>query len=587
MIKTNRVLLVDDNEAIHEDIISILSSNREDTNPELKSLEDKLFGPGNDNADNFTVDVDYEIGHAYQGQEAIEMADEAKAEGRPYSLIFMDVRMPPGIDGVKATKIIRERHPYTEIVICTAYSDYSWNEIIKNLGSSDKLLFMKKPFDATALKQAALTLTTKWQLQQEAIAYTQNLEKKVKDRTNELEELVKEYKKLKEKAENATAIKSSFLANMSHEIRTPMNGVMGMNDLLLETGLTGEQRELSELVRSSAKNLLKIINDILDFSKMEAGKMEIENVPFQVQKIVKDVVQIISFSSNKKELGINYTISPDVPERLTGDPTRVRQILMNFGSNAVKFAKRGQVHFKVELLKSEGSKNTVKFSVVDTGPGIPEEKLPGIFDAFTQGDTSTTRRHGGTGLGLAICRQIVELMNGEVGVESKLGEGSEFWFTITLNVPGQNQEPHDVPGKKPAQMEMGSADNNKVLVVEDNAINQLVAKKILEKEGFDVDISENGVEALEAVQNNDYAFILMDVQMPEMDGYEATKKIREMEKNTGRHLPIIALTASAMDTDRELCIQAGMDEYVAKPVNRVSLLKALKLAVPELNKHLS
>ena len=581
----NRILLVDDNEAIHEDIISILSSCRKDTNPELQSLEDKLFGPGNDNADSFTVDVDYEICHAYQGQQAIEMADEAKAEGRPYSLIFMDVRMPPGMDGVKATKIIREKHPYTEIVICTAYSDYSWNEIVKNLGSSDKLLFMKKPFDATALKQTALTLTTKWQLQQEAISYTQNLEKKVKERTNELEELVKEYKKMKEKAENASAVKSSFLANMSHEIRTPMNGVMGMNDLLLETELTNEQRELSELVKSSAKNLLKIINDILDFSKMEAGKMEIENVPFQVQKIVKDVVQIIDFSTNKKGIEIKYTIDPEIPERLLGDPTRLRQILLNYGSNAVKFTKKGSVHFKAELLSSVDDRRTVKFSVADTGFGIPKEKQSGIFDAFIQGDSSTTRRYGGTGLGLAICRQIAELMDGNVGVKSKLGEGSVFWFTVSLNVPEQDQKLQELPKDSIAAFKEFSAINNKALVVEDNLINQLVAKKILEKEGFEVDISENGVEAVEAVQENNYAFVLMDIQMPEMDGYEATKKIREMEKLTGHHLPIIALTASAMDVDRELCIQSGMDEYVAKPVSRVTLLKALNSAIPELNNH--
>lgn len=428
----NRILIVDDNEAIHEDIVSILSSHQSKAGKELQDLEAQLFGSTKSDGADILADIHYEIDHAFQGEEAVEKVDQADANKNPYSLIFMDVRMPPGMDGIQTIKKIRETQPYSEIVICTAYSDYSWDKIISNLGRSDKLLFMKKPFDATALKQTALTLTTKWKLQLDAVSYTQKLEREVKNRTSELEDLVKKYKALKEKAEDASAIKSSFLANMSHEIRTPMNGVMGMNDLLLETDLTQEQYELSQLVKSSAEALLKVINDILDFSKIEAGRLDIENLPFHLPALLKEVSQIITFSANNNDLAIKWSMDRNIPEHLIGDPTRLRQILINYGGNAVKFTKQGRVEFNARLLNMDDDVCIVKFQVSDTGSGIAKEKQQNIFEAFTQGDSSTTRRYGGTGLGLAICRQLANLMNGEVGVDSEPGRGSTFWFSVPL-----------------------------------------------------------------------------------------------------------------------------------------------------------
>lgn len=570
------ILLVDDNESIHEDIESILSKNKNEPSQDLQQIEDSLFGSTSTDVADVISEIDYQIDHAYQGEEAIKMVDEAQKNDNPYSLVFMDVRMPPGMDGIQTIQKIWDKHPYTEMVICTAYSDYSWDEIVNNLGSTDRLLFMKKPFDSTALKQTALTLTTKWHLRQESFQYTEKLENEVEERTKELRKLVKEFKMMKEKAEKATAAKSSFLANMSHEIRTPMNGVMGMNNMLLETDLTKEQRELSTLVKKSADSLLEVINDILDISKMEAGKMNLEKVPLTVEEVVKEAVQILSFYSKAKGLDINYQVEDQIPEKLLGDPTRLRQILLNYGSNAIKFTEEGSVTIKAGLVETNDDIYTVKFTVIDTGTGISEEKQASIFDSFTQADSSTTRKFGGTGLGLAICRQLTELMEGDIGVNSTPGKGSTFWFTAPLEKHTADSNNQNRAKENGSKSEHDFSENTRILVAEDNKINQVVALKILEKEGFEVEIVENGVEAVKAVEKNNYSFVLMDIQMPEMDGYKATSLIREMETVTGKHTPIIALTASAMEEDRKLCFEAGADDFISKPIDKKNLLRAMR-----------
>lgn len=569
------ILLVDDNESIHEDIKSILSNSISKQDEELKGIEDQLFGNSSDEQETAISRIDYEIDHAYQGKEAVKMVEKAHEAGKPYSLIFMDVRMPPGMDGIQTIKEIWKDYPYTEIVICTAYSDYSWDKIVSNLGNTDKLLFMKKPFDATALKQTALTLTTKWKLQQEAISYTEKLEKEVDERTSELNKLVDKYKEMKDKAEEASAAKSVFLANMSHEIRTPMNGVIGMTDLLLNTDLNEEQRELSRMVKRSGDSLLRVINDILDFSKIEAGKMDIEDIPFKVRDLIKEVVEMISFTSDEKGLSIEYSIDENIPNQLLGDPIRLRQVLLNYGSNAVKFTDEGSILFNTQLIKSNGSKQLIEFSVTDTGIGIPKDKQSQIFSSFSQADSSTPRKFGGTGLGLAICRQLADLMDAEVGLKSEEGKGSTFYFTVPLEEASTEKKGY-ADGQKEVKSFRPFNEQLRILIAEDNQINQMVTTKMLEKENFIVDIVETGVQAVQYVEENDYDLILMDIQMPEMDGYEATEQIRKMEEGTDNHIPIIALTASAMEKDRKLCLQAGMDDYLVKPIDQQDLIIALR-----------
>jgi signal transduction histidine kinase len=573
----NHILLVDDNESIHEDIESILSNPLSKKDEELKEIEEDLFGTLTDDQENAGSLGDYEIDHAYQGKEAVRMVSEAHDAGNPYALVFMDVRIPPGMDGIQTIKQIWKDYPYTEVVICTAYSDYSWDKIISNLGNTDKLLFMKKPFDATALKQTALTLTTKWKLQQEAISYTEKLEKKVDERTSELNNLVEKYKEMKDKAEEASAAKSIFLANMSHEIRTPMNGVIGMTELLLETDLDEEQRELSQMVKRSGESLLRVINDILDFSKIEAGKMEIEYIPFQIRDLVEEVVEMITFTSDEKGLSIKYSIDENIPSKLIGDPTRLRQVLLNYGGNAVKFTDEGYILFEADLVESSGKEHLIRLSVTDTGIGIPEEKQSEIFSSFSQADSSTTRKFGGTGLGLAICRQLAELMDAEVGLESEEGKGSSFYFTVPLEEATYEKDESD--SKSEDENLKAFPKSLRILVAEDNKVNQMVTTKMLEQEDFIIDIVETGVEAVQYAEKNKYDLILMDIQMPEMDGYQATEQIRKMEEGTDNHTPIIALTASAMKKDQELCLQAGMDDYIVKPIDKQDLLKTLRKGI--------
>ena len=700
-----RVLLVDDNEAIHGDYRSLLAFERNDELDELDELERLALGEPVEPTPKLEL-PSYRFDSVYQGQDALAAVSRSVAEGDPYAVAFVDLRMPPGWDGLTTIKRIWEVDANIQVVVCSAFSDFSWRDIVNELGATDRLLLLRKPFDASAVRQLALAMTRKWYLDRAYRQQVSSLEQTVAERTLELrtalealEQRNAELSQATVQATEASRAKSRFLAHMSHELRTPLNGVLGAAQLLSSSELDRAQERLVALVSRSGQSLLTVINDVLDISRIEAGKLRLERGEFDVRQSIDEAISIVAVA-RKLEVELAARVAVEVPELLQGDPDRFRQIVLNLVGNALKFTFEGSVKVEVTYVAERSS---IRTEIRDTGIGIDQDLSAQLFEPFVQVDEADTRKFGGMGLGLTICKNLVELMGGRIGVESVADAGSTFWFELPTQsgprvltqkpnehvlVVGARTTNRDIlsayleevglavdvassfgrakklaiergvsrymaifvdstllsyeasavfverrlgdlargsalclvtedaaegsravgPGRFLDSMQLpiayhavsgfvqrmrsgewmkrkGRQDPSRpsarshvaqVLVADDNRINQKIIERMLDSIGCRVDVVSNGAEAVRAVGLKRYDLVLMDIQMPVTDGLEATRVIRERSPENEPRIPIVAITASVLEEERNRCLDLGMDDVLVKPMELSRLQKVVQ-----------
>ncbi|GAB6053161.1 hypothetical protein JCM17960_19810 [Magnetospira thiophila] len=508
--------------------------------------------------------------------EASLEAGMKRAEEETFDAVLLDLSLPDSV-GAKTVAWARAQLPHVPLIVLTGTDDEETAMLVLREGAQDYLV--KDDVAPSILDRTIRYAIERARTERTMTQYISELEnsrRSLQQQAERLEKLTLEYASEKEKAEAADRSKSEFLATMSHEIRTPLTGVLGMTDLLLGMELSSQARDYVGMIRESGEMLLRILNDVLDMSRLQAGRLELDQIDFNLHSLVRDLYSLMWPKAQEKELDFQLHLVEGLPEGVNADPVRIRQILFNLTGNALKFTPAGQVRIAVSHSPDSEGGVLLLFEVSDSGIGIPEDLHSHLFQRFSQADASTARRFGGSGLGLAICRHLAELMGGEIGFDSELGVGSRFWFTVPCTIaeaPGEKQESRRVY-KYRAQRPL------RILVAEDNRINQKLIVNMLQPLGHRVYLADNGIEAIKLVETRELDLVLMDVRMPEMDGLDATRAIRRMDSNRAQ-LPVIAVTADAMESHLRGFLEAGMNASVVKPIDFNTMLEVINQAMGE------
>ena len=562
-------MVIDDNEAIHQDFRKILCSGSKSESA-LSEVEEALFGE-NTSKEN---QLDFQVDSAFQGRDGMEMVRRARETNTPYAMAFVDVRMPPGWDGVETTIRIWEKDPEVQIVICTAYSDYSWDDMLERLGRSDRLVILKKPFDNIEVRQLANALSEKWRLARQAKSRLEDLEKMVNLRTADLQRTNEQLERETERANELAAAKSEFLAHMSHEIRTPLNGIIGVAELLQSTPLNHHQRDLLDTIRFSGDNLLTVLNDILDYSKIENDKLELDFHAFNLLNLIDEIVGLFYHRALEKKLELSYQVDPGLPLDYIGDGVRIRQVMVNLVSNALKFTDGGEVRIDIRPSgePSEEDRIGLTFSVQDSGIGIPKDRLSKLFEPFNQLDASTSRRYGGSGLGLAICQRLVNLMGGAIHLESEPGVGSVFSFDISLR---QAEASSSITEEK--EIFAGK----RVLIVDDIQANRSILRLLLTRWGMSTAETLDSDQTIELLKRGElFDIVLIDYHLPMSNGLSLARKIKQL--NPPKPLPLVLVSSYGGKYSESELREVGYVAAITKPLRQTMLRSTLQeILVPE------